>query len=424
MLLIPSLKKKTKYSEIRSITDPKDFYMPLDAYRNVMTPVVEIGERVKKYQLLAQSKGTFASRLHAPVSGNIVAFFQLNGKQMIHLQNDFLNLQALTFPIEPASLTREEFMDMLLDNGIQGAGGSQFPTQLKYNIQDRQIRTVIFNGAECEPYLTSDFVLMKEKADELIKAAQVIRTVLSAHKIVFAIEKHNISVRKILLESARKSEVEIEVSVLPNGYPQGGELQLIKSVTGMEIKKGSIPADHGILVNNIGTLWAIYKAIFEGRPNIERIITVSGNGCQYLGNYQIKIGTPIIHILRETKNKWDLDLQTMVLGGAMMGKSVESPLVPVHKGAGGLLIIRKHKIERNNCIKCGLCVDVCPQQLMPLEFVRHNLSDDVHELKKFHLQDCIECGACAYVCPSDVPLMENIFDGKKKLFSNPGLQAT
>ncbi|MCC9167734.1 electron transport complex subunit RsxC [Pontibacter harenae] len=416
MLLIPSLKGKTKYSDISTIADSKDFYMPLDAYRNVMTPVVSIGERVKKYQLLAQSEGTFASKLHAPVSGTVTAFFQLNGKQMIHLQNDFLNLETLTFPVEPTGLTKEEFMDVLLDNGIQGAGGSQFPTQLKYNIQDRQIRTVIFNGAECEPYLTSDFVLMREKADELIKAAQVIRTVLNAQKIVFAVERHNIAVRKILLKNASNLGVEIEVKILSDGYPQGGELQLIKSVTGLEIRKGSFPADHGILVNNIGTLWAIYKALFEGRPNIERIITVSGNGCQHLGNYRIKIGTPIIHILRETNNNWNPDLQTIVLGGAMMGKSVESPLVPVHKGSGGLLIMRKTKIEKNNCIKCGLCVDVCPQHLMPLEFVRHNLSSDVPELKKFSLQDCIECGACAYVCPSDVPLMENIFDGKKKLF--------
>lgn len=419
MLLIPSLKKKTKYIDIVPLQDPEDFYMPLDAYRNAMAPVVEIGQRIKKYQLIAQSEGTFASKLHAPVSGTVMAFFRLNGKPMIHLQNDFLNLEIPTFPFEPASLNREDFMEILLDYGIQGAGGSRFPTQLKYNVQHRKIDTVIFNGAECEPYLSADFSLMRERAGELIKAAQVVRSVVNAGRIVFAIEKQNVVLSKVLLESALQIGVQIEVKILPDTYPQGGELQLIKSVTGLELRKGSIPADHGVLVNNIGTLWAIYGAIFEGIPNIERIITVSGNRCSQLGNYRVKIGTPVIHILRETNNFWDPDSQTVVLGGAMMGKGVDSPLVPIHKGSGGLLLMQKKSVTENNCVKCGLCVDVCPQKLMPLEFVRHNIAGDLSGLKNFHLQDCIECGACAYVCPSDVPLMENIFGGKSRLIGQP-----
>lgn len=417
MLLIPSLKKKTRSIEIVDLPDSKDFYMPLDAYRSTMLPLVEIGERVKKYQLLAESDGIFASKLHAPVSGIITAFFQLNGKPVIHLQNDFMNRELPVFQLKLKTLNREKLTEALLDYGIQGAGGSQFPTQIKYSLQDRSIHTLIFNGAECEPYLSADFSLMREKTDELLKAAQIIRSVLNAGRTVFAIERQSLELRKILLERAIQLDVEIEVKILPNNYPQGGELQLIKSVTGLEIRKGEIPAKHGIIVNNIGTLWAIYRALFEGKPNIERIVTLSGNSCQHLGNYLVKIGTPVIHILRETNNSWNPDTQTIVLGGAMMGKAVESPMMPVHKGSGGLLIMRKNKVEENNCIKCGLCVDVCPQRLMPLEFVRHNLSNGVPELKNFHLQDCIECGACAYVCPSDVALMENIFDGKSKLFN-------
>lgn len=415
MLLIPSLKKETSYREIHSIQNPIDFYMPLKAYKNNMIPIAEVGEKVMKYQLLARSEEPFASKLHAPVSGTILAFFHLNGEPVMHLKNDFLDIETPVYPFEPHKITQEALVKIVLDFGIQGAGGSQFPTQLKYNLKGKKINIIIFNGVECEPYLSADFALMREKTDELLKAAQVIQSVLHPDRIVFVIKRQNIAIREVLLENACRLRLEIEVKVLPDTYPQGGELQVIKSVTKLEIKKGSIPTDYGILVNNIGTLWAIYHAIFEGRPTIERVITVSGNGCEYVGNYLVKVGTPVIHILRETNNSWNPDKHTIVLGGAMMGKAVESPMVPVHKGAGGLLILRKKEIVANNCIKCGLCVDVCPQKLMPLEFVRHNLLQDVLSLKNFHLQDCIECGACAYICPSDVSLMENIFEGKAKV---------
>lgn len=417
MLLIPSLKSKTKERPLESIADPKDLYMPLETYGSMrLSPVVEIGEYVKKHQLIASSEGTFAGRLHAPVSGQIIDFLQFEGKPMIHLQNDFMDTEYPIAAVSTDSITLQEMKEMLFEYGIQGAGGSQFPTHLKYNIGQKNIETLIFNGAECEPYLSADFTLMNEKADELMSAAQVIGRVLNTSRLVFAIERQNLSVRKILFQSAERMGLHIEVKILPDTYPQGGELQLIKSVTGMKIRKGSIPADYGILVNNVSTLWAIYCALFEGRPKTERVVTISGNSCQHIGNYLIKVGTPVDHILRETGNSWDLDVHTIVLGGAMMGKAVTSPLTPIHKGAGGVLVMRRNISTKNNCIKCGFCVDVCPQQLMPLEFVRHNIANDLMGLKDFNLQDCIECGACAYVCPSEVPLMESIFDGKAKIF--------
>ncbi len=417
MLLIPSLKHITKHIPIATLADPIDLYIPLAAYNSQMTPCVSIGERVQKYQLLAESTGIFASKIHAPVSGTIVAFFQLNGKAMIHLQNDFL---ALEYPISPPSIediSQSEFIDLLRDAGIQGAGGSQFPTQLKYSIENHKIHTLIFNGAECEPYLSADISLLRAHCMELLQMAKFLQKLIQVPRLVLAIERQHQQLKKLIQEGAETLTLQIDIKILPDAYPQGGELQLIKSVTGNTLKKGSIPANYGILVSNIGTLWAMYKAVFEGKPNIERVVTVSGNSCSNLGNYLVKIGTPVLHILRETQNSWDLDRQMIILGGAMMGKAVASPLVPIHKGSGGLLVMEKQNIDRNNCIKCGLCVDVCPQKLMPLELVRFNLAHKLEELKNEHLNDCIECGACAYVCPSDVPLMENIFDGKAKLLS-------
>lgn len=407
--------------EFGTIPDPKDFYLPLDAYRGVMTPLVQLGDQVKKYQVVAECEGLFSAKIHAPVSGTILEIIELNGKQFVHLENDFQNQEEFIRPIENSDITQEEFAKTLFEYGIEGAGGSRFPTALKYSTSNIPIDTIIFNGVECEPYLSADYALMKHQSTELIKAASLIKNLMNAAQIIFAIEKCNKELRKTLEDSAIELGVKIKVKLVPDSYPQGGELQLIKSVTGKELKKGSIPAQHRILVNNIGTLWSIYRAFFEGRPNIERVFTLSGNNCKNTGNFIGKIGMPIAHILQETGNEWHPDEQMIVLGGAMMGKAVSSPLTPIHKGSGGLLVMKKRKETTNNCIKCGLCVDVCPQKLMPLEFVRENLSDNIAQLKNLHLQDCIECGACSYVCPSEVPLMESIFSGKEKLFKKPVL---
>lgn len=417
MLLIPSLKKHTKQSGIRTISDSKNYYLPLNGYRGNLKPIVNVGEHVKKYQEVAVSDGFFTTKIHAPISGIVNGIITINDASFLHIENDFQYHKIPVYPKTTEGITAKQFAKTLLDNGIEGAGGSRFPTHLKYLDDSNSIQTVIFNGVECEPYLSSDYILMKEKTIELLKSVALIQQVTKAKQLVFAIEKQNKDLKKLLIEVAKKLHLIITIQFVSNTYPQGGELQLIKSVTGKELKKGSIPAQHGILVNNVGTLWAIYRAFFEGKPNIKRIVTISGNESTNNGNYLVAIGTPITHILKETNNNWDPEKNMVVLGGAMMGKEISSDQYPINKGSGGLLIMKKNKIESNNCIKCGWCVDVCPQHLMPLEFVRSNQTDAISTLQKLHLSDCIECGACAYICPSDVPLMENIFDGKQKLLN-------
>ncbi|KZE73360.1 hypothetical protein AV926_18425 [Myroides marinus] len=418
MLLIPSLKKYTKKSPIQVISEAEDYYIPLSSYRGNMNSIVKEGEKVKKYQLLAQCDGVFATKAHAPISGIVKGIFHLNDSQFLHIQNDFQDREISIDCLSIDNINQDQFAEILLEYGIEGAGGSRFPTTLKYRENSNKIRTLIFNGVECEPYLSADYVLMQYQTKEIIEVAAFIKKIIGAEQLVFAIEKQNKELKKQLESVAKEKGINIKVQLLPNSYPQGGELQLIKAITGMELKKGSIPAQYGILVNNIGTLWAMYKAIFEGKPNIERIITISGNRCFNPGNFRVKIGTPIAHILRETNNVWNSEEQIIVLGGAMMGKVISSKFIPINKGSGGLLVMQKNNLETNNCIKCGLCIDVCPQKLMPLEFARFNLIDDIESLANYHLQDCIECGACAYICPSQIPLIENILDGKKKLINS------
>lgn len=418
MLLIPSKKNITKKLEVKTLTDSKDFYIPLDAYRGVMSPLVEKGTYVKQYQLLAESQGVFASQVHAPVSGKVIDLVDFEGKSFILLENDFQYLsEDKNIPLIQ-ELTSARFAEILLQNGIEGSGGSRFPTTLKYKGLTNPIGTLIFNGAECEPYLTSDYILMTSKAEQLLEMASFIKKVVKAKLVCFAIEKHNADLKPILEQAASKLNIEIQVKLLSNSYPQGAELQLIKSVTGKELRKGNIPSQHGIIVNNVATLYAMYQAFFEGRPCIDRVVTVSGNTSSKDGNYLVKIGTPIGHLLKESGNKYDSNNQNLVLGGAMMGKVIDSLSTPINKGSGGLLLLKKIAKNTNNCIKCGVCVDVCPQRLLPLQFVLYNQSKNLEALKEYNLLDCIECGSCAYVCPSDVPLMENIFEGKKKINSN------
>lgn len=413
MLLIPSLKIKTKQQSIKTINDAVDFYLPIDAYRGEMKVLVAEGQQVLKNQLIAELDGVFSTKLHSPISGIVKGIVSIDGKKHIHLWNNFRNIEIPNSIILPEILTLENFVEILNDYGIEGSGGSRFPTQLKYRLNEKPVDTLIFNGVECEPYLSADVVLMKEKAKELLQTAKLIKHLIKAKKIVFVIEKANKDVQSILKETARILSIEIEVLSVPNTYPQGGELQVIKAVTGLEIKKGILPIDYGILVNNVGTLWAIYNAVFEGKPYTERLVTVSGNRSSQQGNYWVKIGTPVWHLLKETQNDFEAGEQNVILGGAMMGKAVNFLKTPINKGSGGLLVLKKYQNKNYNCIKCVECVTACPQKLVPFEFANHQ--NDKVQLQDFHLQDCIECGACAYICPSDVPLMESIMNGKKSL---------
>ncbi len=415
MLLIPSLKRKTKHFSIENIIDPNDFYLSLSVYHGEMEPLVVVGQKVLQYECLAESKQMFATKIHAPVSGTIKGIVDIAGKLHIHLENDFENKSIERNVIDTENISLAEFSKLLEHFGIEGAGGSRFPTALKYRIQVGSIETLIFNGVECEPYLSADAVLMKEKTEELIKTAHLLQNLLQSKRTIFVLEKQNKDIANQIKQMARKYDVTIDICLVPDTYPQGSELQVIKAVTGMELKKGEIPASKGILVNNVGTIWAIHQAIFQGKPYTERIVTVSGNKSERQGNYWVKIGTSVTHLLNQTQRNVDTSEHLIILGGAMMGKEMDKNTAFISKGSGGVLLLKKQNATFQNCIKCGECVDVCPQRLMPFEFVRND--DNVDILKEFNLQSCVECGACAYTCPSHIPLMESIFNGKKMVAS-------
>ncbi|MBF1337107.1 MAG: RnfABCDGE type electron transport complex subunit C, partial [Leptotrichia sp.] len=278
------------------------------------------------------------------------------------------------------------------------------------------IDTFIVNGAECEPYLTADYTIMSNYVEELLGGIKIAEKLLRPREVVIGIEEENIDIAEHIEVIIKQSRLfNVKVQVLPTAYPQGSELQLIRSVTGKEIKKGEIPGNHGIIVSNVGTVKSMYDAFTEGKPLVERVVTVSGEKVKTKGNYLLKVGTPLSHIIEQLNPE---DNAKIVFGGPMMGEEVTETSTPVVKGTSGILFLSKDidSVKRENCISCGYCVDVCPMGLMPMKFAESYRKEQYEKLVTvYHLDNCIECGACEYVCPSRVPLIKSIKEGKEKL---------
>lgn len=422
MMHIFSMKSKTKQMSISDIPDAPVLYLPLLQHiGQAAMPIVEVGEYVLKYQIIAEETRNLSANIHAPVSGTIKAI-ELHPLadgtlvETIVLQNDFQNKEQERPLLESDNLTTEQILAIIKGAGIVGEGGAQFPTFVKYNLLGKKINTFIVNGTECEPYLTADYTLMRDKTEELFRGILLINKVLQAHEIVLSIEKQNKELLDVFRPFLSQPEYKnIRVAILPNQYPQGGELQLIKSITGKELPRGVLPKDEGLMVSNVGTIHAVYNALVEQKPLTERIITISGEQSKKSGNYLVKIGTPISHILEHQSLTNTLDDKQLLLGGPMMGKNITNTSAPIVKGSSGVLFFKKKEIKRNNCISCGYCVDVCPMKLMPLVFAEKYRTGKIAALEKYSINSCIECAACEYICPTDVPLMESIKEGKIKL---------
>ena len=403
---IESMKHVTKKTGLTTMKDPEFFYVPLSQH---------IGQ---------VAKGKVSSMVHSPVSGKVTEIVEkpaANGKKVktVVIKNDFKYKEIETEKRrieEVGTFRRDEILEIIKEAGIVGEGGAQFPTHVKYDIGYKKIDTFIVNGAECEPYLTADYTIMSNYVEELLGGIKIAEKLLRPREVVIGIEEENIDIAEhieVIIKQSRLFNVKIQV--LPTAYPQGSELQLIRSVTGKEIKKGEIPGNHGVIVSNVGTVKSMYDAFTEGKPLVERVVTVSGEKVKTKGNYLLKVGTPLSHIIEQLNPE---DNAKIVFGGPMMGEEVTETSTPVVKGTSGILFLSKDidSVKRENCISCGYCVDVCPMGLMPMKFAESYRKEQYEKLVTvYHLDNCIECGACEYVCPPRVPLIKSIKEGKEKL---------
>ena len=425
---IESMKHMTKLKKLEKLPDPEYFFIPLSQHiGQVAKETVKKGDYVRQYEKIGEITGNISSNIHSPVSGSVEDIIEnplSNGVKVktVKIKNDFeynqMELEKIDIS-DICKLPKEKILEKIKEAGIVGEGGAQFPTYVKYSIGEKKIRTLILNGAECESYLTSDYTVMKEYAEEMFNGIKIVDRLLDPEEIVIGIENENRNLEDVLLPIIKRDKLEkIRIQILPTAYPQGSELQLIKSVTGKELRKGSIPVDSGVIVSNVGTIKSVYYAVSEGIPVTERVVTISGEKLNKIGNYLLKIGTPLKHITDKLSPAND---SKIVFGGPMMGTEVEfidrNKTVPVIKGTSGILFLSREidSIQRENCISCGACVDVCPMGLLPLYFEKYYSDGKIKKLLRLNIDSCIECGACEYACPSRVPLISSIKNGKAEI---------
>lgn len=407
---------------IRRLPLPARLFVPLQQHIGApATPKVAVGERVLKGQLIAAGQGMVSAPVHAPTSGRVLAIGDHPAPHPSGLPVATITIEAdgddrwqeVETPVYPFALSPEEIDSRVSAAGIVGLGGAAFPSAVKLSLSRRSgVTTLIINGGECEPYLTCDDRLMRERADSVVAGIRLIRHAVAAQRVLVGIEDNKPEAIAALRVAAEATEV--QVVAVPALYPMGSEKQLIQVLTGLEVPAGGRPADIGVLVHNVGTAHALWQAIALGRPLVSRIVTVSGGAVAAPNNLEVSIGTPV-QALFEACGGFIEEPARLVLGGPMMGSQLASLQVPVVKGTSGVLALTAREIAALTpapCIRCSTCVRACPVGLLPLEMAARIRAGDLNGAVELGLKDCIACGSCSYVCPAHIPLV-HYFDHAK-----------
>lgn len=421
------MKDETANKPIVSLEAPEKLVFPMQQHIGApAVPCVNVGDRVLLGQRIGEAQGFVSAHIHSSVSGTVEAIelrLHPNGNMVLSvvIANDGLDEKHPDIkPREGVeSLTAKEIIDIVRDAGIVGMGGATFPTHVKLSPPpDKKIEYVIVNGAECEPYLTSDHRAMLETTVEVIEGLKLMMKIFGLKTGYIGIEMNKADAIERMMEyAARETEVEIKVIKLKTKYPQGSEKHLIKAVTGREVPPGKLPMDVGVVVDNVDTVAAIARAVYFGRKLTRRIVTVGGDCVKNTANFRVRIGTSLDYVL-EKSGGFKKTPAKIILGGPMMGIAVSDMTVPIIKSSSGVLafgaaVSKVHK--ESNCLRCGKCVDGCPMRLLPNALKAAVLEDDMEKLEKLNVMDCLACGACAYVCPAEQNPLQYIKTGKTKL---------
>jgi electron transport complex protein RnfC len=400
---------------VRVLPLPKNLYVPLQQHIGAPAkPIVNVGDRVLKGQLIATAQGTVSSSIHAPTSGVVIALGDHAAPHpsglpvpTITLASDGNDTWIATETLaDPYALEAEDIAARVATAGIVGLGGATFPAALKLNLsRNSGIQTLIMNGGECEPYLTCDDRIMRDRAMEIVEGIRLIALAVAAKEVLVGIEDNKPEAIAAMQSAAKGSEV--KVVAMPSMYPMGSEKQIIQVLTGKEIPAGGRPADIGVLVHNVATAFAVQQAIRYGRPLLSRIVTVSGGAIKAACNVEALVGTPVQELI-DFAGGYSQPAARLVLGGPMMGQQFSNTNVPVVKGTSGVLALTSKEIgqaEASPCIRCSTCVRACPVGLLPLEMAAHIRTSDLAGAVTLGLKDCISCGSCSYVCPAHIPLV-------------------
>ncbi|MBE7021165.1 MAG: electron transport complex subunit RsxC [Ruminococcaceae bacterium] len=421
----PSTKGLTKDLPIKVLKAPEKLYVPLRQHIGApCEPTVLVGDAVKKGQLIGKSDSFVSAPVHSPVSGKVIAIeacYHPSGVKApaVVIENDFQD--EWDPEIKPVgdytSLSKQQIRDAVKNAGIVGMGGAAFPTHVKITPPpDKEVKYIIVNGAECEPYLTNDYRAMLEYPEEIIYGLKAVMKLFDLKEGYIGIEDNKPEgIKKI--EEALGDDTSVKVCVLKAKYPQGSEKHLIKAITKKEVPSGKLPVDVGAIVINVDTAVSIANTLKTGRPVVDRVVTVTGDGVNRPCNLRVAIGTPFKDIIAEAGGLKD-NVKKLISGGPMMGICQYSLDTPVIKGTSGLLALTPELINDKKelpCVRCGKCVSACPMGLMPLYISMYSKAEDFEKMKKYNIMDCIECGSCSFVCPSFKNPVEYIRMGKAKL---------
>lgn len=403
---------------LADVSLPDELVLPLNMHLGAPAePIVAVGDRVLTGQMIAEPVGPFSAAVHASSSGTVTAIEDrplphpsgMRGPCIVIATDGKDEWVELTPCDDYRAVALPDLVERIRRAGIAGMGGAGFPTAIKVAPKANQpIKTLILNGTECEPYITADDRLMQDFAAEVVAGAELLAHLLhQPEQILIGIEDNKPDAIAALKKAAQNTAV--NVVVFPTKYPSGGEKQLIQILTGKEVPSGKIPADIGIVVQNVGTAVAAWRAIVKGEPLISRITTVVGEALEIQRNVQVRLGTPIGHVLKEHGLR-AAHVARLIMGGPMMGFTLETEAVPVVKTTNCILAPTQQELPppppAQACIRCGLCAEACPASLLPQQLYWYADAGEHDKLEAYNLFDCIECGACAYVCPSSIPLVQ------------------
>ncbi|EJN6826920.1 electron transport complex subunit RsxC [Vibrio cidicii] len=419
-------KTQSNQQELVFASIPQEIVLPLKQHiGKAGNLLVNIGDRVLKGQALTQSTTGFTLPVHASTSGIVTAIEPRTTSHPSGLSELCVVIrpdgQDTWAPKQPVSdytqCDVETLVDLIRMAGISGMGGAGFPTAKKLQSGLSRTDILIVNAAECEPYITADDKLLQEHADEVIQGIEIVEHILKPQLTIIGIEDN----KPLAIAALEKAAInkDIVIRVIPTKYPSGGEKQLIKVLTNKEVPAGGIPADIGILVQNVGSLYAVKRAIVDGEPMVNRIVTLTGNTFKQPRNVWALLGTPVQALLNEFGYQADNKLPRLIMGGPMMGFSLPHAHVPITKTSNCILAPTRREIEPSryemDCIRCGACAEACPASLLPQQLQWHAKAQEYEKCTELNLKDCIECGACAYVCPSEIPLVNYYRQAKAEI---------
>ena len=419
----PEENKLSAHQPIQDFPMPKQIIVPLGQCLGAPADcIVKKGDRVLTGQLIGTAKGFVSANVHSPATGTVAkvdVVMDHTGyyKPAVFIDREDHDTNELLTDIK---LDSKQIIDKVKECGIVGMGGATFPTHVKLMVPEgKKAEYIIINAAECEPYLTCDFRLLLEKTQEFLIGVKILMKAVNTDKGIIGIEENKMEAIELLektINEHRDLYKGIEVQPLKTKYPQGGEKQIIKAITGREVPSGKLPIETGCVVVNVASTYAIYEAVQKNKPLIERIVTVTGKSVKKPGNFRVRFGTPA-DLLIEAAGGLPEGITDVINGGPMMGKSVSVTNFPCIKGTSGILLMTINEAQdrrQTNCIRCGRCAMACPMGLQP--FLLHKLAkqNDFDETEKNHVMDCIECGSCEFTCPANIPLLDYIRYGKAK----------